>query len=129
MNSRKFKNAGFFARQARARQGWVKKRPTSHKDRPFKQSAVVKRFFDTHGYQVAYYDRAPIGKHAGVRPFGLPPHSRRVRVFCVLAVSPPATPAKLQVSVGTMSGQWRKAAPGTWTTPPPSPVCCLNTEH
>ena len=52
------------------RQGWVKKRPTSHKDKPFKQSAVVKRFFDTHGFQVAYYDRAPIGKNSGVRPKG-----------------------------------------------------------
>ena len=53
------------------RQGWVKKRPTSHKDKPFKQSAVVKRFFDTHGFQVAYYDRAPIGKNSGVRPKGV----------------------------------------------------------
>ena len=76
----------------------MKKRPTSHKDRPFKQSAVVKRFFDTHGYQVAYYDRAPIGKHAGVRPKGW--FDLREVTLLRPCADPSAPPATVDLHVG-----------------------------
>ena len=80
------------------RQGWVKKRPTSHKDKPFKQSAVVKRFFDTHGFQVAYYDRAPIGKNSGVRPKGW--FDLREVTLLRPCADPSAPPATVDLHVG-----------------------------
>ena len=80
------------------RQGWVKKRPTSHKDKPFKQSAVVKRFFDSHGFQVAYYDRAPIGKNSGVRPKGW--FDLREVTLLRPCADPSAPPATVDLHVG-----------------------------
>ena len=48
------------------REGWLKKKPSSHAAKPWKTSPIQQRFFVSEGAVVKYYEKAP--KKAGAKP-------------------------------------------------------------
>ena len=54
-----------------SRSGWLKKKPTSHEKKAWRDAGVQKRFYVSRGLRVEYYDRAPVGEQAGkLKPRG-----------------------------------------------------------
>ena len=52
------------------RQGWARKKPSSHQKRAWRNAPIQRRYFVTKGAHVDYYQKAPLGAAEATKPKG-----------------------------------------------------------